>query len=427
MTTPHSRYRESYQIYRRLVNHLCDSTNKKESAIDLADYILSQKDLQQIQWQAKYCGLFEALEPHWNDINKIHEVTLELTGGRHENNPLPDVYAAALSMRMFDVWKCEPSVSVYRGQRNYKWSTIPSIYRFTSDKREYYKTRLQNFVHFLREEYPKFSKTQCVAIAQHFSADDEGDTKTHLVDITWDPFVALFFASDGGKKGDIGVVNRIIVPEWKKYIANELSHRGNIEIIEVDGVQRIKNQRALFLSTPDPKSFDLYHPWKIFFKQHDGVVFDDLEYEQPLSNNTLYPIEGFMKDLLIKFKKTTFDSIKDLPSISIPSTNEVYGKEYLLERAKQMIPNIENWIPANLSVLKICAEFYARGEEWSEDKTLYSLHRWNECLRLIGISDEDNQIRTVEDSIQFTLSRIKDEKEVTKVLDFAKNIEANNF
>src|SRR5919106_1399066 len=57
----------------------------------------------------------------------------ERPSGRHENESLDDVYAAALLMRLGGDWNIEPESSVYRGQRSIEWRTVPSIYRPNQD------------------------------------------------------------------------------------------------------------------------------------------------------------------------------------------------------------------------------------------------------------------------------------------------------
>ena len=51
-----------------------------------------------------------------------------------------------------------------------------------------------------------------MAIAQHYSSPAQ--LHTWLVDVTSNPFAALYFASSGAENGDIGIVESICVQDW---------------------------------------------------------------------------------------------------------------------------------------------------------------------------------------------------------------------
>src|SRR5207302_484115 len=105
-------------------------------------------------------------------------------GGRHESDPPPDVCAAALSMRIGGDWRMSRKDSIYRGQRSAIWRVVPSLYRPPRDgslpdidKRW---QRTSQFAASVGTLYPDLSPDQCLAVAQHYSA--EADTPTHLID-----------------------------------------------------------------------------------------------------------------------------------------------------------------------------------------------------------------------------------------------------
>jgi hypothetical protein len=87
---------------------------------------------------------------------------------------------------------------------------------------------------------PELTDEQIIAVAQHYSK--EAGTPTHLIDVTWDPLIALFFASDGARAADVGVVDHIVVPEWRKLVASEAGNPGALRVIEVPRVKRIERQ-----------------------------------------------------------------------------------------------------------------------------------------------------------------------------------------
>ena len=55
------------------------------------------------------------------------------------------------------------------------------------------------------------------------------------------------YLEECAKRGDLGVVDHIVVPEWRHLVANETDKPEAIRVIEVPRIQRICRQRALFL------------------------------------------------------------------------------------------------------------------------------------------------------------------------------------
>ena len=68
------------------------------------------------------------------------------------------------------------------------------------------------FVQRLRQTRPDLDELRAVAIAQHYSSPAQ--LHTWLVDVTSNPFAALYFASSGAENGDIGIVESICVQDW---------------------------------------------------------------------------------------------------------------------------------------------------------------------------------------------------------------------
>jgi hypothetical protein len=197
-------------------------------------------------------------------------------GGVHD-----DVYAAALWLRVYAsafMPNDRGKTRVYRGQ-NDAWRSTPSIHRSGVDIPAM-RARLSRFAEELAAACPQFSDDQIVALAQHYHTlsscpDDKGDPKlaTPLVDCTSNPYVALFFASYGGKEGRVGEVSTVNMQEWHGLL------RGiaKFDFIRVPGVLRISRQRALFLRTDAPALLDEYSPSRLHFYHREGLVFTDPE------------------------------------------------------------------------------------------------------------------------------------------------------
>ncbi len=87
--------------------------------------------------------------------------------------------------------------------------------------------KFDGFIHQLQANDPKITDEEAVAILQHYSK--EVGTGTWLIDFTWDPFIALFFASYGGQDKCIGVISYISVSEFDKFSANGTNRVGEIK------------------------------------------------------------------------------------------------------------------------------------------------------------------------------------------------------
>ena len=206
--------------------------------------------------------------------------------GRHFDDPLEDVYAAALSMLPHGFWVESPErTQLYRGQRDAKWPTIPKLFR--SEDVRGALDKLAHAIPRIRACLPGLSEEQAVATAQHYAK--ELDVATWLLDMTYDPRVALFFASDGGVAGDIGVVNCVVQKEWQKLSAAGTNRLGRLHVIDVPGVLRIEHQRASFLDTSHPDLFDQYVAHTVWFRQKDGLRFEDPEAAFPVTGDSIYP------------------------------------------------------------------------------------------------------------------------------------------
>lgn len=189
--------------------------------------------------------------------------------------PFADVYHAAIYLASNPrFWSC--SGYAYRGQRDLQWPMKPTLFRPPKDETELtheeFSRRLNTLATYseaLDAQYPaRFGEYQRIAIGQHYGL------QTWLLDLTSDPLVALFFASDRGKAGDVGVVTRFSRIEWDWMSASGENCLGAMTLIEVPGVPRIEAQKALFLNGSHPDLIFQYGAQQILFVQKDGLVFE---------------------------------------------------------------------------------------------------------------------------------------------------------
>lgn len=217
-----------------------------------------------------------------------------------------DVYHIAFDM--LSTWRgygeaiprADKSLWLYRGQANDSWPVCPKILRLIShetDKHGNLKKAASEACrlgHAIADKL-KLSFEEAMAIEQHFSAKDELNTPTWLVDFSRDPWVGLFFASDGGKTGDCGIVWSIITEEWSNRANGSKNPFGPLQLVVPKNIKRIENQAGVFVIAIYPELFDQYVPfgWETRFKQHTGFIFED-----PIlgiSRDTIYPPDDSLK------------------------------------------------------------------------------------------------------------------------------------
>lgn len=97
--------------------------------------------------------------------------------------------------------------TVYRGQSDKSWKTIPSIFRseHTIKKERIY---LREFIRLFPEETNDISFFEILTKAQHYGLP------TRLLDYTFNPLVALYFACNSNEEKDGVVIVRIMQSVW---------------------------------------------------------------------------------------------------------------------------------------------------------------------------------------------------------------------
>lgn len=323
--------------------------------------------------------------------------------GRHADQPLEDVYAAALSMLPHGFWIESPDRSqLYRGQRNSSWRTVPSFFR--QDAVDAAMEKLALAVGRVRRCGLDLDDDQAVALAQHYSK--ELGVTTWLLDVTWDPRVALFFATDGATAGDVGVVSCIVRKEWDDLSVDGTNRLGPLRVIDVPGALRIERQRASFLDTSHPDLLDQYVAHTVWFRQHDGLVFEDLDADHPVGRDLLYPAVDPVLEKLQGVADAEPAVLRAGPAgdARAPLSSADY-LEIALSWCRQAGVDIDAYREDTLRVVcDVYAQLQRRRDDFSI--TARSLLRLQEAVEFVMNAQRAGQFMTPHRALEWTLSRL---------------------
>lgn len=312
---------------------------------------------------------------------------------------LDDVYhAAILMLRDSSLWVKDRENSVYRGQR-YPWPVRPSLFRdnpFEAELRRKLDT-VGQFSSALESKYPgRFSEYQRLAIAQHYGLP------TWLVDLTEDPFIALFFASSDACEGDVGIVAQYSPRAWQELSARGKNRLGTIRLIGVPGVPRLEAQKGLFLEGAHPDLIEQYVAYLLRFRQREGVTFRDPTIG--ITDDRLLPkVDEFLT--FTEAWKPVAGSTRNELSISPPTDADrrleaadylAIAKSWLKEDSPGFSPS-----PGALLVLERVCHFHADLQSVRDKVSppARSLRRLNNALRTIVRNDSQGADSTFEKAI----------------------------
>ncbi len=327
----------------------------------------------------------------------------ERPGGRHPYDPMEDVYAAALSMLPHGFWIESPDrARLYRGQRDTRWPTIPSLFR--RGDIDSAMNQLAQAIPRIQACLPSASEEQAVAVAQHYSKELE--VATWLLDMTFEPRVALFFASDGGVTGDIGAVVCVVEKEWRKLSANGTNRLGRLHAIDVSGVLRIENQRASFLDTSHPELFDQYVAHTVWFRQVSGTRFEDPSADFPVTAARIYPSHDPLKAALLRVPPAVKGVLNIAPAGDArgPLGSAAYG-EIARSWCRQAGVEIDAY---REDTLKVVCDVHARLQSLRDQFALpdRSLARLQDAVNLIMNAQRSGTFIPPGEALRWSLSRL---------------------
>lgn len=247
------------------------------------------------------------LADDWSRIEALRAAFEELQNlGYSAATPAQSVYQTAIQimMRQLELERDREGEQrwFFRGQRREQWPTIPLTFRGLGGTLQPEESllaqlaRVRGAVRAIQESGNCSEEFQALAIAQHYSA--ELGVRPWLLDVTRSPYVALFFASDGGADGDIGVVDYVERTEWLFFSAGSPEGVGRIRYVAPTGVPRIENQAAFFIEAPHPEPYRQMAIRRYYFRQRAGITFEDTSQQPPVARDRIYPEDdALLRDL----------------------------------------------------------------------------------------------------------------------------------
>ena len=424
-------WEDIYHRY-RMLSHAwrCQGAPKEIEQQAFTTVLTSPKEPQLCLKELRRWGYGGPRSKHWEEALELRGAIQVLPEGWFPDEPLADVYQAALRMETFEPWHGNQGKRrIYRGQRNHLWPVVPKMFRGKTSPvvragsiESDFKEELDGicgYVRFLQAKGQDITEEEGVAIVQHYSSEIK--MGTWLIDFTWDPFVALFFASDGGQVDDIGKILYLGIGEWNRFSAGGTNRLGSVRLIEPKGVPRIDAQHALFIDTSHPDLFEQFVPHSLYFRQIPGFVFEDETREPPVARAVLYPEnDAYKEELLSAHPLPPAQPLEYLPAsdASVPLGAEDY------------LDIVESWYryeglelrATDRQVLRQVCLVYAGMQAANArpyiELTVRSLHRLEEArlnVQKLGASGLD-------DALEFLVNRPMDSSSKEVIADLIRKV-----
>lgn len=286
------------------------------------------------------------------------------------------------------------------GKEIYCWPLISSIQRDLPGCEEQKATKMEKrvrilalFSEALQRAFSEIEPTEleCVAIAQHYGV------ASPLCDLSWSPWVALFFASDGGLTGDVGIMQCFSISNLTEMMGHGKSLFGTVRIVEVKFVPRITAQQGFFIELPGHRLDKQIIPFSLTFEQHEGLVFED-EHLQ-ITRSRIYPPAE--EDRFAAFARPTLKTYPFIP-LHRPFTSEDYyfeAKGWYPEQFEQGGKDLE-------SLGRELCEFHFRLQTESNLRDYErSITRLRTALGHIFLSLTQGQLCTMTELVKYYVSQ----------------------
>jgi hypothetical protein len=255
----------------------------------------------------------------------------------------------------------------YRGLKNDIYDQTAHMYRMVEgeDTGLLMKNRMQlinTFLSFVRATRPDLNKSDeiLVALAQHYYDISSPILKTHLLDITFDPFVALFFATYMAKpeKDKHGVLYKLSVRELRSFTTAKGTLFGDVWVNFDPFILRLKRQRGAFISSSMPDAISQLVLFGKKFHQRAGLVFEDRE--KNITEEYLLPKDDACSQLIRDWNDAMVSKtpIPVTESFNVPL--QEFTKEMIFGYLTEIFEREAGVIRANQVVFLQLADFHAR-------------------------------------------------------------------
>ena len=403
-----SEWRSIYQRFVRLEKEWSVHEHPEVNEQLFHTAVLSKRSDAEVEREFASFGLMNPPAVQMREAHALRSALEFPSHGRHPDDPCEDVYHAALTMMPFGEWTASPSLEkFYRGQRDARWRVVPSFFRESHEKQAATISRVNTIAKKIAARHPELQPEQTLALIQHYSK--ELAATTWLIDLTWDPRVALFFASDGARTGDIGVITMLVRREWEGFAAGGRNRLGSIRVIDVPGVIRIERQRALFLDTSHPDLLDQYVAHSVWFRQVDGLTFEDLDAEWAVSREHCYPdLDPTLEEINQLVVLQDDDAVDDRALAPESDASQALGVADYFDIAQSWFEQEDMLLePPCIEALQRVCMVYSRLQEHRDQLsiTLRSLHRLQEATEMVQRAQQGRQEIDVRRAMRFMLDR----------------------
>jgi len=351
-------------------------------------------------------------------VTETVEIAKGIQLARKHPEPKANVYQAAMSLAFSlgeDPFDHNNVSRLFRGEQTTEYSLekdrfYPSIYRPKAPPFDVSRRCIDIAAHRLRPvaEEHGLSDRDLLSVLQHY------DQPTWLLDVTTSPLVALFFASSGGRAGDVGIVYMWSLKEagkfWKASPGVPPLIRGNRPSL----VPRITRQYGAFLEGDEGFVMRDLVFWMTTFRQVDGLVFEDELHG--VSERKLRPEDGDEwsgEGLPVRRVAVTPDEAEQHRS---KDGDESFLRRLFRKSAENQArrdasaPVLDVMAPTEDSVCGVVAAFAKRSLdhfEWPGDPDPAYLAAAGECLADIYIRVRGSGLRTI-NSIHTLASAVGD-------------------
>jgi hypothetical protein len=177
-------------------------------------------------------------------------------------------------------------------------------------------------------------------------------------------------------------------------------------VIDVPGVLRIERQRASFLDTSHPELFDQYVAHTVWFRQTEGLLFQDSGAEFPVTAERIYPTVDPVVAALLRTPPAT-ERVQGIAPAG--DAREPLGDSAYWEIAQSWCRQEGVEIDAyREDTLRVVCDVHARLQAQRDRFALpdRSLARLQDAVNLVMHAQRSAEFITPQEALRWSLSRL---------------------